>query len=510
MLKFFKPRARHILLINSEGLSVYTLERNRLVHYAKFSDEDSGYENFRKLLEEDKPSAVTMLIDSGTEDFIVESLPRVNRMDRQAMLKRKLNQHFRGNEYRAARLISNGRGRSSEDRVLFSALTRNQFVDPWIRKLLQQHIPINSITTPAFALTHVARSMGMLTSDAVLLVNWETSGLRQSYVVDGKLMFSRLTPVSENDRGQLAQQIVEACRQSREYLERIGLLQFEKLLDIHVITPQLDDDAFLGMEDLKTLGRVTHHNSIDMIDLDKFGGSQDSITATIWCLNWGVRGGQFPNIYAPSAALQYFHLSQIRRAMILGVVLMLGTSGLISFLLMQDGLARSSHAEEVRASIVPVQNLYDSMRSLFPETPIEPQTMELAVRNYNLIRNNIRDPFASLLGVSQVLATQSDVALDNIYWNLAPVENNSDFNQALLDQQLVMSVELDGVLLGSTSAQDAVTRMEALITALEALDGVAVLPLLVPIESDPFSAVDTTINDEIVDEPFSLLLSFEA
>ncbi|MDA1372404.1 MAG: hypothetical protein O2971_16790 [Proteobacteria bacterium] len=504
MLGLLKKSPKRIMLINSEGLSVFILESDRLMHVGKFSDEDSDHENFRAYLADSAPSPVTLLVDSVAEDFLIETIPHVSRFDRASFLRRKTTQHFRGADYRSASLLSRESSGRKDDRVLFSALTKNSIVDHWVRVLLQEEIPIKCVTSPAYALCKIAEEYELMTSEKILLANWEASGIRQTFIVKGMMMFSRLTPSPTGPDVNLAEAIIEACEQTRGYLERVELIEFEEALDVHIITPQLEQLDFARFLKHRSLSSIMHHNSMDMLQIDRYGGSQSSITAVLLCLDWGVRKGLLANRYAPSAALRFYHLRRARTAIGLAALSIAVAGGLIALPIILDVADHRTRIQQLTQDVVPIQTLYDELTAQFPETPIPSEAMQLAVSNFNLIDSQIRNPISILSEISQVLAGHPSIVLTTIDWNLGPEEEDISFTQAILNNAAVVNVQLVGTLIGSRSIQNSSTLLSRFMDALDQIEGATVSAIKLPIESGPEAQVITVINDEIDNAEFAL------
>jgi hypothetical protein len=371
----FQPSTKRILLINFDGMSVYTLEGDRLIHVARFTAEDEGYENFQLYLSNNKKTPVTILVDSVSEDFVVESIAHTNVFDRPALLKRKADHHFRGAEYRSARVVGRVADGRKDDRVLFSALTKGKGVDPWVQVLLAEEVPIQSITSPAFALCKVAKQCDLMTSNSILLVNWEKSGIRQTLIEGEKVMFSRLTSLPTYQSVEPADLIMETCQQCEEYLERIGLVPFDMKLDVHIITPNLDSHDFAKFQGHRSFGLIEHHNSVDMIQINRFSGAQSEITAVLLCLDWGIRTGILKNIYAPSPAMRFYHLKQARRLIGTLSIAMMTLGVILSAPVLIGTYDRASNINRISTEIVPLQQNYDELTAAFPATPIPSDAM---------------------------------------------------------------------------------------------------------------------------------------
>lgn len=510
MLSFFKPRSRRIFLVNLEGLSVFAIQDDQLTHVARFSDEDTGHENFGRYLAENPPTPVTIVLDSIAEDFLVEEIPHVSPFDRASLLKRKAGQHFRGVDYQSAKVLGRSPANRKSDRVLFSAITKNQTLEPWVKTMLQEEVPIRSITTPAYALCRIAEDFGLLEEERVLLVNWEVSGIRHTYIENGRTLFSRLTPRPSSDEGDLAEAIIDSCNQSNDYLERIGLIGFEQSMDVHVITPQLPDDIFSETPSTRNFRRIVHHNSIDMADTEQFHGAETSITANILALDWGVRKGELANIYAPSAALRFQELFTARRLIYITAVVTLLFGGLTATPLLLDALERELRIVNLNSEAVPVQQQYDALTAQFPETPIPSEALEVAVSSFSRINSQLENPNQMLVSLSQVMAQFPGVNLTSIEWRLGAELNDDAPTQLLLTNRAIVVMDVYGTLSGSNSIGNSDRELRRFVAALDALDDVSARAIAMPIEEGPEGEVNTVINDTVVDVEFGVRMGRES
>lgn len=505
----FNPSAKRIMLINFDGMSVYTLDGERLTHVARFSDDDAGFDNFRFYLSDNRKTAITILVDSVAEDFMVEQIAHTSVFDRATLLKRKSDQHFRGTEYKSARVLGRVDTGRRDDRVLFSALTKSQGIEPWIEVLLAEEIPIQSITSPAYALCKVAKEYGLLTSDTILLVNWEGSGIRQTLIEKQKVMFSRLTPLPTNPNVDAAQLIVDSCKQSKEYLERIDLVEFDSNLDVHVITPHLDASDFADFQTDKSFNGIVHHNSIDMMQIGMFGGAQKEITAVLLCLDWGVRTGELKNMYAPSPALRFYHLKQAKRLIAALSLAAIVLGFLVSAPVYYTSYDRLGNVAVIQSDLNVVQQNYDELTAQFPQTPIPSDAMAIAVGTYEKIEGELQTPVRLLAEVGSVLTQYPLIKLISLDWNLVPINEELEFTDAILAGDLEIDLEIYGVLMGSSNLQDSNNRLNVLIAALSELPGVVVTTISLPIETRTDTQIATVLNDQSVDAEFAISVSRE-
>lgn len=504
--KLGRKRSKRIALIDEEGLSVFVIDKGQLVHDAKFSDEDFGHENFRFYLAEHARTPITVLVDTVAEDFLVESLPHVSYYDRKGFLNRKSLQHFRGLDYRSSSVVDREKSGRKNDKVLFSALTKNQVVEPWLRAMLQEEIPIQGVTTPAFALCKVAEHFDLLSDGCTLLVNWEKTGIRQTFINEKRMMFSRLSQLPADTGIDLASEIMDNCVQSKDYLERIGLLKFDQRLDLHIITPQLNETDFDNHRDNGSFYSMQHHRPADLISVEEYNGPEETKTAVLLCLNWGVRSGQLANRYGGPSVQRFYDLGQVRRIIytfsISAMVLSIGVSLPLFF----DALISNSRIDSLRQQAEPIRLQYDALTAQFPETPIPSDAMVLAVTTHESIAEQAFDPRDLMGRVSQVVARFPAVNLSSLEWELRGQDESGETTQTLLDGEAMASIDLIGSISGGNIATSQ-RQLSVFLQALGEIDGARAIPISLPVESGPDGEVSTVIDDVAIDANFAIRVS---
>ena len=501
---------KRILLINFEGLAVYGLDNDRLMKLASFADDDIGYEKFSDYIIDESLKSISLVVDSPAEDFIVEKVAHVGPYDRKSFLNRKLDQHFRNTDYRSAKVLGREKTGRRDDRVLFSAITQTRNIDNWVRVLLQEQVSIKSITSPAFAICKVATELGLDTGKEILLVNWQRNGIRQSLIANNKLMFSRLTPLPTDPDADLPKAILEATLQSREYLERIGLLKAAELPDLHVVSPVLDDDSFEDQPGSADFAAVYHHNSIDLMPIHKYGGPQSEITAILLCLEWGVHNGDFGNIYASAATMRFKHLRQQRNMVVLSCLLVLILGSVVSAPVLNDAFQSRSNFQSMTLGMLPIQEQYNELTAQFPETPIPSEAMALVVNSYDLIDSQNHLPTELLSAISQVLQQHSSISISSVVWRLGADEQFFDINDAILANDTVIELEFYGEQVGTSSYENADLRLREFIDSLASIEGASVTPLSLPIESGPNTAVSAIVSDQVLSSEFALRVRIDS
>ena len=160
-----------------------------------FSNSSEGLERFTEFLLTHRDPAYLM-VDLIEEDFRQEVVPHLTGSNHQALVHRKFDQHYRSTPFRLATLQRRQEEGRRDDEMLFSALTNANRISTWLDLLLQYKTPIVGIYSVPHASFPLIKDID---SDHLLLLSWEKDAvLRQTYFLNKRLRFSRLTPIHPN------------------------------------------------------------------------------------------------------------------------------------------------------------------------------------------------------------------------------------------------------------------------------------------------------------------------
>lgn len=220
-------RRMHVLYLTSGRLDAWLWDGRALSAGPVFQPDRDGVDAFIGYLIECRENLgelpARVLADLVEEDFYRLALPHVRGAAGRRMLQRRLRQHYRETPYRRAEL----QGRASEgrrdDQVVMSALTIPTLLQPWTEALALVRAPLAGIWSAALLGAALPRKLGFLQPHALLVVR-QTAGIRQTYVRDGHLKFSRLAPPGAD--------IAEETQRTRQFLASARLLEADSLLHV--------------------------------------------------------------------------------------------------------------------------------------------------------------------------------------------------------------------------------------------------------------------------------------
>ena len=218
---------RRVLFFDNSRLTAYRVHGGAVLHEASFAADEAGLAAFGDYLQQHRPSLFLILADVAEESFQTEDIPYSTGKDRQAILQRKLAQHFYGTPYALAQ--SQGRLKSGrrDERMLLMALTQPQHLEPWIGVLLRNKAILAGIHSLPQTIAGVlpAKPSGQL-----LLLTLTHAGLRQTFFEDGQMRFSRLTPLIHDATDASAIAAASEAVKMHQYLASQRLIERDKPL----------------------------------------------------------------------------------------------------------------------------------------------------------------------------------------------------------------------------------------------------------------------------------------
>jgi hypothetical protein len=219
-----------LFFLSSDSFHAHVWKNGSLEAPYYFSNSVEGLERFADFLRthQDPTYLLTDLIE---EDFRQETVPHLTGANHQALVQRKFDQYYRSTPFRLTLLQQRQTEGRRDDELLFSALTNPARISAWLDLLLLHKTPIVGIYSVPHSSAPLIRDID---SDHLLLLSWEKdAGLRQSYFLNKRLRFSRLTPIKSNS--SYAEAIATEAARTHQYLQSLSLTPQGELLNVHIL-----------------------------------------------------------------------------------------------------------------------------------------------------------------------------------------------------------------------------------------------------------------------------------
>lgn len=505
------------LVIDNEGVSLFSWKNKVLSQMARYTLEEDELDAFYMFMESQRHVPLVVVVDCIEEDFRVEMIAHVSSSDRKELLKRKLTHLFRNNPYSAAKVFDREKSGRKDDKALLTALTKPELLDPWLSRVLQLRIPVRVMTSAAYVLESLVQSAGLKKEAHLLLVNHEyTSGLRQTYLQHGRVMFSRLIPASVRQSGSFENLVEYQADQTRKYLERIKQVPYDALLNVQVYSAMREDTPEDKLNDLM------HVNYGSMDDLISRTGCQFEMEypgAVAVALVQSLQRRSLKNVYGPLMTLRYFYLKVIRKALFTASAAIIVATLALAFPTLLDAELKRQQQLDLTAITQPLVVQYETMRERFPETPIPSSQMALVVKTYSQIQSQIFQPQSildalggthlfsqnlQLISISWELRETGEDALAASYTGFVQEQEAELFQKAVVAGKTELVITLNGRVRSQNGRREAREKVLALISAIEDNPKYTITPIMIPVNPGTNIPINTKIDDAALVEEFQL------
>ncbi|MCX7897039.1 MAG: hypothetical protein N2441_04120 [Rhodocyclaceae bacterium] len=230
---------RFVLHIHAGRLLVWRAQAWKVVREREFLAHAEGYAAFAEWLGRHKRALFYALADLPEESFQWEEVPAVRGKDRQQLIQRKLAQHF----YATPFALAESRGRSGsgrkDERLLLMALSSSAHLEPWLASLRENRAPLVGL----YSVPQLCERLAP-TSEPHLLILRTAAGLRQSFFLEGKLRFSRLTPLLRGDMQEAAEIAAQETDKIFQYLVAQHWISRDQALTTRILAHSAELEAY--------------------------------------------------------------------------------------------------------------------------------------------------------------------------------------------------------------------------------------------------------------------------
>lgn len=412
-----------------------------------------------------------MLADLADEEFEFEDIPAVRGRDRRSLIERKLGQIHFGTPLKTA--ISCGRHKDGrrDERMLFAAFTRPQIIAPWLDALQRTDAAIDGIVSMA----QLASSLPAASSghSCRVMVTATKAGLRQTFLENGGLRFSRLAPgVSRADAPVVC--AAEAGK-LRQYLGG-RLLADDAELCVTIVAERSEIERYRA-HCADSAGLRFEYADLD--EAARRAGLQDRTSTGIEALFVHLLMRRRPaEQFAPAAMRQAFVVRRANRTIRRAGWFFLALGSTVGAL----QLSEASGQREERTTLAALVEVEAAQRrtrlQALPATPLPPARLRAVIGRYDELARRSPGPAASCRLLADALAGFPQIALERLEWRL-----DAAAGQAVLD----IHASLPAALAAEPRAQ--LAAVADFTQRLQAMPAVRVQTLSPPFNADPGKAL---------------------
>jgi len=494
------PETR-VFYLTSAGLTAYLRTRGQLLKEATFAPGEEGIAGFAEYISGKSRSLCYLLVDMVEEDFFQENIPYLHGGDRRALLARKLAQRYRDTSLALALSLGTETTGRREERMLYSSFTNTQQLQSWLSVLRAARARIAGVHSVSL-LTPLVGRLARSKSRRYMMVSLQKAGLRQSYVEDGRIRFSRLGRLELGDPRSLAEASAAESVRFHQYLVNSRLLPRDApLLEVMVLAPgkyrALYEAACASTAQLR-------FQVIDLDEIERRAGLRsapaDALAESLFLHLVGRKhfGAQF----ADDALRRFYDLWRVQMGLATaGATIFLACLLISGMKLVEmtriDGLAEVDGREEANAS-----QQYARMQATFPKTPVPADVLKATAKNYRAMLQQEGSPQDMLIEISQALALTPQIEVERIDWEIGPMKrvgareaSKAPATGAATPESRVQQAEISGrLLVQQADYRNITTMVNQFVEALRARPGIEVVATRLPFDINAEKSISGDIG----------------
>jgi len=407
---------RRLLYLDNQRLTAHAWQRGKLAAEGVFEMRSEEFTRFTDYLRAHRNSQFQMLANVAEEGHQLETIPFLQGADRKALIARRLGQHFSGSPLATAVSLGYEKGKRKNEKLLLSALTNPVHFQPWLKCLQEADASLAGIYT-------VAQLGGTLLTKLVnpepraLLLTFQDRSIRESYLVDGQPLFSRMAPLFDSSIAGVASRFASEAVKLQQYLVTQRLVGRNDSLPVYVLAhPQAILAVRQACSDVPSLAFeiVDNHQAAHRIGLKSLPDDSSSELLFLHLLATNAPRQQF----AGEALRHDFHISQIRYGLLgLGAATLIGGL-LFAAIQVYDAYSMRQEAQILALSEADLNWRYQEISATFPQLGIDNETLRRITDRQTELSKKQRLPDDAYRLVSRAMNEAPNIHLEALDWSL--------------------------------------------------------------------------------------------
>ena len=497
-------RKRYGILITDDQAVLYSWKSGNLNTLGIFSNDEAGVTRFSRYMKGNKElhgKPFNVLVNVIGEDHRFEKVAHLIGKYKVDFHKRRMNQLFRGVEF----AMSDVQGRDDlgrrEDLVLFYGLLSIEKIKPWLQGLANYARAFPSgMYAASIISSSIYKALGVTEPSSLLITSHEGGLVRQTFVVGGKVRFSRVSKVTAEDTVTFAKSLKKEMERMLQYLASLRV-SVGGALGVHVVCqPAMVSQLREMLSGTEKLKFSFHDASTVARNMGLSSGASNIGSDSSLLLQSMFSTLRF-NQLLPLARVRFYWVSLICSTSVAAA----GAYFVLQMLLLSTFYLdiRSQYtvpSDKKQLSVNRLENNYRSETSAInpPSTPVNVRSVS---NIYRAISEFTYNPTQIIYYLSSVLQKSGDVTVDTLSWTLAnDVQGNEDIIPYLTGESVFQILKITGEFseISGESIEQLISRSQRFLNSFAKHPDIAVVPVHVPSREQDSLASGTLEEGEVL------------
>ncbi|MDM8335329.1 hypothetical protein [Wolbachia pipientis] len=271
-----KSKSRFMLSIGEVGTILLYFKNNTLnKRYFVKDKNDKAVSDLSSCLASDKKAPLYLVLNHADQNYLLQSIPRVNKVSAYLSIKAKLEHFARNNDISSVFLAEKPNKFNHNWYYLLVSSKAKHLVEYWLNVFIEIGSNFKGILMFPIEINNMAKKVFYRNPDnwKIIVVATKTGGYRQVVFKENKMVFTRLVPfTNDNLPGIIAGGIYQEVRNTIRFLTKFGLKKNDPI-----------DLCMVVSEDIKTSLLVINfpENSVNILtpyELGKLLGSELAVS----------------------------------------------------------------------------------------------------------------------------------------------------------------------------------------------------------------------------------------
>ncbi|MGQ0443386.1 MAG: hypothetical protein ACT4OH_08120 [Methylophilaceae bacterium] len=403
-----------VLCVTNHSLTAGLWHGTKLHSYQRFKNQDQDHTAFSQYLAKHSNINIYLIVDAVEEDYKIESLPHTTGGARREIIERKLNQFNRSSLYRTAHFINRSTDKRKDDNFLFVALSNADFLQSWMDVIQASHTPLVGVYLLPMISQVVVRQMKLMAPN-ILLCERLSSGLRQTYLHNGRLRMSRLAPMTEVKPNQLAYFYLVEIEKTRLYLLSQRLILGETALQMVLPAP---DSTYEEIAKSISQDQGIECKTVDILAYAKNCNiAHEVVKAHPELLHMQLLvNGNVPDNLAPVTFTKTYNLNKICHNIYLASAGIAVAGIMLAGYYYWQGRQQINQVSDVVAQTQQQLQQYTVVAQNFPATPIPSNDLKIAAEIAQTIKTYDQTPRQLMQVLSAACEQSPEIMLNRVRW----------------------------------------------------------------------------------------------
>lgn len=452
---------RRLLYLNTHRLSAYAWQAGQLRLEGSFDSNEAGWREFADYLATHAGDHYALLANVAEEGHQLETIPFLQGADRQALITRKIGQHFLGTPLATATSLGYEKTQRKNEKLLLSALTNPGHFEPWLQRIQQVGIALSGIYSVAQLGGQLLGKLG-LGGGRSLLLTLQDHSIRESYLIDGHVHFSRMAPLTDSSIGGIARSFAAEAGKLHQYLLGQRLIGRDDTLPVFIVAhPHSVPAIEQSCPDREHLAFTIIDNQVAAGKLKLQTPPEDNRCDPLFLQLLAAAPPR--QQFACEDSRHHYRLSQIRHGLIATGLIVLLAGGLFAAKNAFDAHELRLETGQLQASGTDLDQRYREISATFPQLGVDNDTLRQLTGRFGEIVKQQRLPDPVYRQISQVLDRMPAVILENIDWKNGRFFRSTVANQG--DDREVTTIK-GSIRLERASTRQTLAEFDRFVDAL--------------------------------------------